>query len=71
MSDSPDRPLRRSLKWDVHPEPAGLLLTHRVTKERREAAEALVVAAADWIPSWAAQPTLDFGSAVPLEDDAA
>jgi glycine/D-amino acid oxidase-like deaminating enzyme len=71
MSESTAEPLRRGLVWDVTPDPAGLLLPRRVTTERRKAADAVVVAAAAWTPSWAAEPTLDFGSAVPLEDDAA
>lgn len=70
MSDLTDRHLRRGLTWKVETDPAGLRLPHRVTKERREQAEARVVAAADWIPSWAAQPTLGFRSAVPPENEA-
>jgi hypothetical protein len=71
MSDSPVSPIRRGITWNVIPDPTGLLLPHRVTNERREEAEALVVAAADWTPSWAAQPTLDLGSGFPPEDEAA
>jgi hypothetical protein len=71
MSDSPDRPLRRGLTWNVEADPAGLALPRRDTTERREAAEALVATAADWTPSWSVEPTLDFGSSVPLDDEVA
>jgi hypothetical protein len=65
MSESPAKPLRSGVIWDISTDANGLPLPRHVTSEHREEAEALAVAAAEGSPSWYAEATLDFGSAVP------
>lgn len=55
--------------WSLDDVPTGQALPRRVTRARREAAEALAVSAADWAPSWSVAPAPEYGAAVPLDDE--
>jgi hypothetical protein len=59
MSESPAVPPPSDVVWNVDDIPAGVPLPRRVMRARREAAEPLAVAAADWAPSWTVAPAPD------------
>ena len=69
MSESLAGPLRSNAPGSFDDTDLGRPLPRRVMRARREAAEGLALAAAEWTPSWAVAPSTTFGSAVPLDDD--
>ena len=69
MSESLAGPLPLRATGSFEDSEIGRPLPRRVMRARREAAEGLALAAAEWTPSWAVAPSTTFGAAVPLDDD--